>query len=147
MSMLRLFHVDAFASRPFVGNPAAVCLLDRERPDEWLQSVAAEMHLSQTAFVLPRSNSFSLRWFTPEAEVPLCGHATLASAHVLWETGTLSHEETATFQTRSGSLTARHLGGLIEMVLPAAPLTESPAPAGALEALGVTPTWVGRTAD
>jgi len=112
-----------------------------------MQRVAAEMNLSETAFVLPHSNGFSMRWFTPEAEVPLCGHATLASAHVLWETGTLSHDETAIFQTRSGPLTARRLGGSIEMVLPAAPVTESPAPTGALEALGVTPTWVARTTD
>jgi PhzF family phenazine biosynthesis protein len=145
--MPRLFHVDAFASRPFEGNPAAVCLLDCERPDEWLQSVAAEMNLSETAFVLRDSNGYSLRWFTPVAEVPLCGHATLASAHVLWETGTLSHDEAAIFQTRSGQLKARQLKAQIEMVLPAAPVTESPAPAGALEALGVTPTWVGRTSD
>jgi len=143
----RLFHVDAFASRPFEGNPAAVCLLDGERPDEWMQGVAAEMNLSETAFVLPHSNGFSLRWFTPEAEVPLCGHATLASAHVLWETATLSQDETVTFKTRSGPLTARRLGGPIDMVLPAVPVTQSSAPPGAVEALGVTPTWVGRTPD
>lgn len=144
---MKLFQVDAFTARPFEGNPAAVCLLDGERPDDWMQHVATEMNLSETAFLLPADTGFRLRWFTPAAEVPLCGHATLASAHVLWETGTLPPGEAATFETRSGRLAARRLGALIEMDLPAAPVTESPAPAGALEALGVAPAWVGRTAD
>ena len=84
---LRIFQVDAFAEEPFRGNPAAVCILEQRTTAEWMQSVAAEMNLSETAFVLPGEELFGLRWFTPEAEVDLCGHATLASAHVLWETG------------------------------------------------------------
>ena len=81
---LPLFIVDAFTARPFAGNPAAICLLDSSRPDDWMQALAAEMNLSETAFLLPEGEDWRLRWFTPMAEVDLCGHATLASAHVLW---------------------------------------------------------------
>lgn len=144
---MKLFQVDAFTPRPFAGNPAAVCLLDAERPDEWMQDVAAEMNLAETAFLVPSGASFHLRWFTPTTEVPLCGHATLASSHVLWETGILAPEATATFETRSGRLTARRVAGRIEVDLPAAPVTEAQPPPGALEALGTTAVWVGRTAD
>ncbi len=144
---MKLYQVDAFTSRPFAGNPAAVCLLESERPDEWMQQVAAEMNLSETAFLLRARDGFRLRWFTPTTEVPLCGHATLASAHFLFETGALAPDQLASFETRSGRLTARRVGGRIEINLPASPLTESAPPAGALEALGVTPMWVGRTAD
>jgi PhzF family phenazine biosynthesis protein len=144
---MKLYQIDAFTPRPFAGNPAAVCLLDVARPDEWMQHVAAEMNLSETAFLLPEGDAFHLRWFTPTTEVPLCGHATLASAHFLWETGTIPLDQAATFRTRSGRLSARRVAGRIEINLPAAPLTESPAPKGALEALGTTAIWVGRTAD
>jgi PhzF family phenazine biosynthesis protein len=144
---VKLFHVDAFASRPFEGNPAAVCLLDRERPEAWMQSVAAEMNLSETAFLLPRDDVFGLRWFTPEAEVPLCGHATLASAHALWESGVLSEDREALFDTRSGRLTARRVDGRVEIDLPAAPLAACALPEGAAQALGVSPVFAGRTPD
>jgi len=144
---MKLYQIDAFTPRPFAGNPAAVCLLDAARPDDWMQHVAAEMNLSETAFLLREGDGFRLRWFTPTTEVPLCGHATLASAHFLWETGTLSPDQAASFETLSGRLTARRVGSRIEINLPASPLTESPAPVSALEALGVTPLWVGRTAD
>ncbi|WP_456448036.1 PhzF family phenazine biosynthesis protein, partial [Thiolapillus sp.] len=87
---LPLFQVDAFTDRPFSGNPAAVCLLDRERDADWMQAVAAELNLSETAFLLQREDGFGLRWFTPTTEVDLCGHATLAAAHVLWEQGLLA---------------------------------------------------------
>ena len=79
-----LFQVDAFTDQPFAGNPAAVCLLPEDRGDQWMQAVAAEMNLSETAFLLEQDNGYRLRWFTPKIEVDLCGHATLASAHVLW---------------------------------------------------------------
>jgi PhzF family phenazine biosynthesis protein len=144
---MRIFQVDSFASRPFEGNPAAVCLLDHERPDDWMRRVAAEMNLSETAFVLEARDGFRLRWFTPTTEVALCGHATLASAHVLWETGKLTHDQVAAFETRSGRLLARRAESWIEMDLPASPATEAALPAGCLEALGVTASWVGRTAD
>lgn len=102
---LPLFIVDAFTDRPFAGNPAAVCLLSEMRADEWLQQVAAEMNLSETAFLLPEQDGYRLRWFTPGVEVALCGHATLASAHALWEMGRLERTRPARFYTRSGLLT------------------------------------------
>src|SRR5438105_449367 len=98
-----ILQVDAFAPEAFKGNPAGVCLLDEPRPAEWMQKVAAEMNLAETAFLVRRGDEgFDLRWFTPATEVPLCGHATLASAHVLWETGKLSTDEEARFHTLSG---------------------------------------------
>jgi predicted PhzF superfamily epimerase YddE/YHI9 len=142
-----IFQVDAFTSEPFRGNPAAVCLLDRPRPDGWLQHVAAEMNLSETAFLLPAGDGFNLRWFTPTTEVPLCGHATLASAHILWKTGWLAAEEAARFATRSGALAARRAGSRIELDFPALAVEEAAPPPGALEALGVRPLFCGRTPD
>jgi PhzF family phenazine biosynthesis protein len=102
---LPMFIVDAFTDLPFEGNPAAVCLLSQEPADRWMQKVAAEMNLSETAFLLSTDDGYRLRWFTPAVEVDLCGHATLASAHVLWETGRLQPNERARFHTRSGLLT------------------------------------------
>jgi PhzF family phenazine biosynthesis protein len=104
-----LFQVDAFTNERFRGNPAAVCLLDRPAAATWMQSVAAEMNLAETAFVLPADEAFSLRWFTPTTEVPLCGHATLASAHVLWETARLGPDDPARFNTASGALECRRV--------------------------------------
>src|SRR4051812_35479133 len=106
-------QVDAFTDRAFRGNPAAVCQLTAARTAEWMQDVAREMNLSETAFLVPQDDGFSLRWFTPAVEVDLCGHATLASAHVLWETGRLRAGEQARFHTRSGLLTAHRRGELI----------------------------------
>src|SRR5688500_12340795 len=103
---LRITQVDAFADRPFSGNPAAVCVLEEPRSEAWMQAVAAEMNLSETAFLSKTADGYDLRWFTPAVEVDLCGHATLASAHVLWETGALRPEQQARFYTRSGLLTA-----------------------------------------
>ena len=98
-----LFQVDAFTSTAYRGNPAAVCLLDASRPARWMQNVAWEMNLSETAFLVQKADAYDLRWFTPAIEVDLCGHATLASAHVLWETARLAEDEPALFQTRSGA--------------------------------------------
>jgi len=144
---LDLYQVDAFTDRAFSGNPAAVCLLPAPRPAEWMQSVAREMNLSETAFLVPRDEpqSFDLRWFTPAIEVELCGHATLASAHVLWETGRLAAAETARFHTLSGVLTAERRED-IELDFPAKPVEEVAPPAGLLEAFGeVTPRFVGKS--
>jgi PhzF family phenazine biosynthesis protein len=142
---LRLLQVDAFTSEPFRGNPAAVCLLDRERADSWMQDVAAEMNLSETAFLLPRDDGFSLRWFTPAVEVALCGHATLASAHALWEEQVLAPSETARFHTKSGLLTAERQGEWIELDFPATREEPAEAPDGLLSSLGITdPVYVGR---
>jgi PhzF family phenazine biosynthesis protein len=118
---LKILQVDAFTSEPFKGNPAAVCLLDEPRDDGWMQKVAREMNLPETAFLIPSGDEFPLRWFAPRAEVDLCGHATLASAHVLWEEGILKPFETARFETKSGPLTAEKRGDLIEMDFPAEP--------------------------
>jgi PhzF family phenazine biosynthesis protein len=142
---LRLLHIDAFTDRPFKGNPAAVCLLDRERDAGWMQSVGAEMNLSETAFLLPRDDGWSLRWFTPTVEVDLCGHATLASAHALWSESLLDPADVARFHTRSGLLTASLNGDWIELDFPVTPETRSDPPAGLLESLGVSkPKYVGR---
>lgn len=119
--MPALFQVDAFTDTPFSGNPAAVCLLDEARNDGWMQAVAAEMNLSETAFVRPLPEDFELRWFTPTSEVNLCGHATLAAAHVLWETARLATVDDAIFHTRSGRLTARRNADGIELDFPADP--------------------------
>lgn len=141
-----IVQVDAFTSSPFAGNPAAVCILDEARPDWWLQDVAREMNLSETAFLLPSADGYELRWFTPTTEVDLCGHATLASAHVLYEAGHLPHSQTARFDTRSGRLTAGKIGDWIEMDFPAQPAVPTVLPDGLASALGQTPLWVGRSA-
>ena len=134
---LTITQVDAFTSEPFSGNPAGVCLLTAPRDDAWMQNVAREMNLAETAFLLHRPDGYGLRWFTPVAEVDLCGHATLASAHVLWERGALAPEETARFHTKSGLLTAVRKKDWIELDFPATPDEPVEAPAGLVEALGV----------
>lgn len=139
-----IVQVDAFTNAPFAGNPAAVCLLAEPREANWMQQVAREMNLSETAFLLPEGNGYHLRWFTPAVEVDLCGHATLASAHVLWEEGHLPAGETARFFTRSGLLTARQDGEWIVLDFPATPPTPADAPPGLLESLGASPRHVGR---
>jgi PhzF family phenazine biosynthesis protein len=144
---LTIYQVDSFTNRPFTGNPAGVCLLDAPATDEWMQGVAADMNLSETAFVEPREDgSFGLRWFTPAIEVDLCGHATLAAAHVLWTLERVAPEETCRFHTRSGLLTAEKHVDWIELDFPSKENTAIvPPPEGLLEGLGVTdPVWVGR---
>jgi PhzF family phenazine biosynthesis protein len=140
-----LFQVDAFTAEPFAGNPAAVCLLPAPREAEWMQHVAAEMNLSETAFLIRRGDAFDLRWFSPVVEIDLCGHATLASAHVLWETGELPAEAVAEFHTKSGRLTATRQNGWIELDFPATPASPAAAPDGLAEAIGATPRYVGRS--
>jgi PhzF family phenazine biosynthesis protein len=142
---LSITQVDAFTSRPFSGNPAAVCVLPGERDPAWMQNVAQEMNLAETAFLHPRPDGWGLRWFTPAVEVDLCGHATLASAHVLWEMGRLRAEETARFHTRSGVLTAVKRGDWIELDFPATPDEPVEPPDGLAESLGVTPRYVGKS--
>ncbi len=142
---MRLIQVDAFTSEPFRGNPAAVCFLDQERDDVWMRNVAAEMNLAETAFLLPRGDGWSLRWFTPAVEVKLCGHATLGSAHALWEEGRLGPNDVARFHTLSGELTAARDGEWIELDFPAKPAQEIAAPDGLLKSLGVEQArYVGR---
>jgi PhzF family phenazine biosynthesis protein len=140
-----LFHVDAFAEQPFSGNPAAVCILKEQRDARWLQSVAAEMNLAETAFVQRQADGFSLRWFTPKVEVDLCGHATLASAHVLWHENHVPPTQTIHFHTRSGILTAAQNDGDINLDFPLTPEEPAPTPAGLTDALGVPLVYVGRS--
>src|SRR5881409_2011065 len=142
---LRLIQVDAFTDRPFGGNPAAVCILPTAAEPAWMQNVAREMNLAETAFVVPRNGEYDLRWFTPAVEVDLCGHATLASAHVLWEDGRLKSNEQARFHTKSGLLTADRRESWIELDFPATPAAAAPPPSGLLDALGAQPTFVGRS--
>lgn len=142
-----LFHVDAFTDRAFAGNPAAVCVLDEPRPDAWMQGLAREMNLSETAFVAREADAFSLRWFTPTVEVDLCGHATLATAHVLWETGLLAAAAPGHFATKSGVLVARRRSDGVELDFPARPVQETEAPPGLEAALGARPIRVARNAD
>jgi PhzF family phenazine biosynthesis protein len=144
---LDLYQVDAFTDRPFAGNPAAVCLLPAPREEGWMQSVAREMNLSETAFLHPETDGgWRLRWFTPAIEVELCGHATLASAHVLWETGALAAGETARFHTLSGLLTAERSGEWITLDFPARRVEEAAPPPGLAEALGIeAPRFVGKS--
>ena len=144
--MISLIQVDAFTDRPFRGNPAAVCLLDSARSAEWMQAVAMEMNLSETAFLTPRDEGWDLRWFTPAVEVDLCGHATLASAHALWETGMLAAGGVARFHTRSGVLTCLQRDSWIEMDFPATVDEEIEPPEGLADALGLLPEYVGRNA-
>jgi PhzF family phenazine biosynthesis protein len=133
---MNLFQVDAFTNRPFCGNPAGVCLLDTPREAEWMQNIAAEMNLPETAFLSHQGDGYLLRWFTPKAEVDLCGHATLASAHILWETGKLDSRVPARFHTKSGLLIAVKDGEWIEMDFPADPEQPAARPAKLEEALG-----------
>jgi PhzF family phenazine biosynthesis protein len=142
-----IVQVDAFTDKPFGGNPAAVCILAAPREEAWMAAVAREMNLSETAYLFPRKTrdgGFNLRWFTPTVEVALCGHATLASAHVLWEMGHLKPSEQGRFHTKSGLLTADRRGEWIELDFPAVMESRADAPSGLAEALGIRPVYVGR---
>lgn len=145
MASLKIYQVDAFSGQPFGGNPAGVCILEQAGDPTWMQSVAREMNLSETAFLVKGEDGYNLRWFTPAVEVDLCGHATLASAHILYERGHLSAAETARFHTRSGLLTARLADGWIELDFPVQPAEPVTIPVGLLEALGLqTAAFVGK---
>jgi PhzF family phenazine biosynthesis protein len=143
-----MYLVDAFVDQPFSGNPAGVCVLDEEQPARWMQQVALEMNQAETAFVHKRADgSWNLRWFTPQVEVSLCGHATLAAAHALWQhTG-----ETATtleFHTLSGRLTAIRIGDEIQLDFPADfPQSIAQVPPALVQLLGGQPHWFGQGRD
>ena len=141
---IRIVQVDAFTSRPFAGNPAAVCVLREFAAESWMRDVAREMNLSETAFLVREDGGFRLRWFTPAVEVELCGHATLASAHVLWEDGHLPAGGQARFQTRSGLLMADRRGEWIEMDFPVKAAAPADPPAGLWAALGAKALHVAR---
>jgi len=139
-----LFHVDAFTERPFAGNPAAVCVLPAARSDRWQQAVAREMNLSETSFLIKQPDHFGLRWFTPTTEVDLCGHATLAAAHVLWQQNYADPAQSIRFSTRSGILSAVLRGNRIELDFPLKPEEPATPPEGLIEALGISPVYTGR---
>jgi len=144
---IRIVQVDAFTNRPFAGNPAAVCVLPSAPTEQWMRDVAREMNLSETAFLVPENDGYRLRWLTPAVEVDLCGHATVASAHVLWEDGHLPAGQQARFYTRSGLLTADRAGDWIELNFPAKVAEPAEAPEGLLSSLGVAQArFVGRNA-
>lgn len=141
---MKLYVVDAFTDRPFSGNPAAICLLDQQKNDDWMQQLAIEMNYSETAFIRRLDQGFELRWFTPAYEVDLCGHATLAGAHVLWNE-TAYESDQIEFHTRSGVLTATHRRRGIELDFPSKPPSECQPPDGLLVALGTEARFVGRS--
>lgn len=145
MAGIRCWQVDAFTDRPFGGNPAAICWLDAERETTWMQSVAAEMNLSETAFVRKLGDGLELRWFTPTIEVDLCGHATLATAHALWSEGLFPLDQELRFRTRSGMLTCRRAGEIIELDFPATPPVETVASELLCQALNIRPVYVGQS--
>jgi PhzF family phenazine biosynthesis protein len=142
---ISIFHVDAFAEKPFEGNPAAVCLLPEERSEHWMQSLASELNLPATAFVRPLERGYALRWFTHTVEIPLCGHATLASAHVMWVENIVARSAPIHFHTKSGILTCNFVDEIIELNFPAAPPAEAPPDRRLLDALHVQPSFTGRS--
>jgi PhzF family phenazine biosynthesis protein len=142
---IKLYQVDAFTDMPFHGNPAAVCLLPGPAEEEWMANLAKEMNLSETAFLVPQDDGFNLRWFTPAVEVSLCGHATLASAHILYESGILKPDQEAHFYTASGVLKANKRGEEIELNFPATPPEEIPELPDLTTALGVKAVYMGQS--
>jgi PhzF family phenazine biosynthesis protein len=144
---IRIVHVDAFTDKAFAGNPAAVCVLQQAPGEQWMRDVAREMNLSETAFLVPQNGGYNLRWLTPAVEVDLCGHATVASAHVLWQDGHLPEGTQARFYTRSGLLTADRRGDWIELDFPAKVAVAAEAPSDLLPALGVSEArFIGKNA-
>ncbi len=141
-----IVQVDAFTDKPFAGNPAAVCVLPEARDETWMQNVAREMNLSETAFLFSEGDAYRLRWFTPTVEVDLCGHATVASAHVLYETDLVPRHKQVRFQTRSGLLTADYDDGWIKLNFPATRAEPADAPLHFDKALGgIQPRYIGRS--
>ncbi len=140
-----IIQVDAFTDTPFASNPAAVCVLSEPGDERWMQKVAREMNLSETAFLNRQRDGYHLRWFTPTTEVDLCGHATLASAHVLWEAGHLKPSQTARFHTKSGLLTAERRRDWIELDFPALPEKAATRMPGLAKALGVRIKHLGKS--
>lgn len=134
-----IYQVDAFTIKPFTGNPAAVCLLEEARDEKWMQAVASEMNTSETAFLVSHKDGYNLRWFTPTTEIDLCGHATLASAHILYEFGFYEEDEKIEFYTLSGTLTASHSHGFIELDMPSISVKPIATPEGLSEAFGSKP--------
>lgn len=140
---MKIYQIDAFTDKPFTGNPAAVCFLESRKENSWMQNVATEMNLSETAFFWPKESGYELKWFTPTMEVDLCGHATLATAYSIWEEGLKQKNEPIEFYTKSGTLTTHISDEWIEMDFPSLPAKEVSPPDGLLEALHVKASYVG----
>jgi PhzF family phenazine biosynthesis protein len=140
-----IYQVDAFTSEPFKGNPAAVCILENEMPESWMQNIAAEMNLSETSFVMPRMKEPIIRFFTPSAEIPLCGHATLSTGHIFFETGIASKNEEIIFSSKAGKLIVRSSGSWIVMNFPSYKCEAFPVPEGISDILGIVPTELYNT--
>lgn len=146
MPKIKCWQVDAFTDRPFAGNPAAICWLEQEADDRWMQSVAAEMNLSETAFTRRLGDDFELRWFTPTVEVDLCGHATLATAHALWSANIAPRDKPLRFHTKkSGVLSCVRDDEFINLDFPATPVSEAPPPEPLIAGLGRKPIYFGRS--
>lgn len=143
----RIVQVDAFTDRAFAGNPAGICVMETARDEGWMKAVAREMNLSETAYLVREGSGFRLRWFTPEVEVKLCGHATVASAHLLWEEGYVGLGDACVFYTLSGELTARRNGDWVEVSMPSLPPRECPVPTGLEAALGAKVVYFGENAN
>ncbi len=143
---MKIFHVDSFTSRPFGGNPAGVCILTHPKVDSWMLNIAAEMNLPETSFIMRSAKGYNLRWFTPKTEVDLCGHGTLASAHIIWQEGLAREDEAILFNTRSGNLTCRRQERSIILDFPLLPEHQIDPPAGLARSLGISPVNVGASA-
>ncbi len=143
----KIYQVDAFTDTAFSGNPAAVCILNGPSDPRWMQEIAAEINLSETAFIFKRDegDGYGLRWFTPSVEVDLCGHATLASGHVLFEEGIVKEDELVRFYTKSGLLTVAKRRGWLEMDFPADHPREADTPPELAGAIGMEPKYVAKT--
>lgn len=141
---MKIYQVDAFTQKPFMGNPAGVCFTDTPLDEEFMQNLAMEMNLSETAFLVRQGEGYSLRWFTPKSEVSLCGHATLASAHILYETGLLAFDQRALFYTLSGTLYAFRQGDLLTLDFPAKEDSPIVLPDRLEEALGAKAVYCGK---
>ncbi len=141
-----IYQVDAFTSSPFHGNPAGVCILDKKPLQKWMQNIAMEMNLSETAFVFPSSKGLNIRFYTPEAEINLCGHATLSSGHIMFETGFAGKREAITLHSKAGKLKLSYSGGLIKMDFPSYPPVPVKTPVDMEEIIGIKPEEVYRTA-
>lgn len=141
-----IYHVDAFTSEPFKGNPAGVCFVEKEISSEWMQNVAAEMNLSETAFVVFGEEISEIRFFTPEAEVPLCGHATLSASHIMYETEMVKPEDEIIFKAKAGELKIRKRGNWVTMNFPGYPVNKVPVPSEIEKMIGTKPTEFYRSA-
>jgi len=140
-----IYQVDAFTAEPFKGNPAGVCILEKDASDEWMQNVAAEMNLSETAFLTPDHQDFRIRYFTPAAEIPLCGHATLSSAHILYEKGLSDKLREVALHSKAGKLSVRYDAGWITMNFPSYPVKPVKIQEGIENIIGIVPAELYRT--